>query len=255
MQINNDHNTAVKVQKLFFNYNSNQVLEDVSFEIKAGDYVGIIGPNGGGKTTLLRLITGLLQSQNGHIEVFGRDPKKARIHGKIGYVPQRLVQSNIQCPATVEEIVTSGRVAKLGIGRKLKNIDKQAIQAAMKDADIEKFSERSVESLSGGERQRVFIARALASEPTILILDEPTTGLHFADVKRLIYVLNQLVEKGNTVVVIEHNLDMIKTADWLIDMGPEGGNKGGQIVAFGTPEDVVKIKASYTGQYLKKLLK
>jgi excinuclease ABC subunit A len=83
---------------------------------------------------------------------------------------------------------------------------------------------------------------------------EPTTGLHFAEVKRLINVLNKLVDKGNTVVVIEHNLDMIKTADWLIDLGPEGGDKGGQVVAIGTPEDLVKVKASYTGQYLKKVL-
>lgn len=113
-------------------------------------------------------------------------------------------------------------------------------------------------TLSGGEAQRIKLATELSRASTgrtLYILDEPTTGLHFADVKRLIYVLNQLVEKGNSVVVIEHNLDMIKTADWLIDMGPEGGNKGGQVVAFGTPEDVVKIKNSHTGQYLKKLLK
>ncbi len=112
-------------------------------------------------------------------------------------------------------------------------------------------------TLSGGEAQRIKLATELSRASTgrtLYILDEPTTGLHFADVKRLIYVLNQLVEKGNSVVVIEHNLDMIKTADWLIDMGPEGGNKGGQVVASGTPEDVIKIKASYTGQYLKKLL-
>jgi excinuclease ABC subunit A len=88
----------------------------------------------------------------------------------------------------------------------------------------------------------------------LYLLDEPTTGLHFADVKRLIHVLNKLVEKGNSVVVIEHNLDMIKTADWLIDLGPEGGDKGGMLVAAGTPEDVAKVKNSFTGQYLKKIL-
>ncbi len=112
-------------------------------------------------------------------------------------------------------------------------------------------------TLSGGEAQRIKLATELSRASTgrtLYILDEPTTGLHFADVKRLIYVLNQLVEKGNTVVVIEHNLDMIKTADWVIDLGPEGGNKGGELIAAGTPEDVVKIKASYTGQYLKKVL-
>ncbi len=113
-------------------------------------------------------------------------------------------------------------------------------------------------TLSGGEAQRIKLATELSRAQTgrtLYILDEPTTGLHFADVKRLIYVLNQLVEKGNTVIVIEHNLDMIKTADWIVDLGPEGGDKGGIIVAAGTPEDVAKVKKSYTGQYLKKMLK
>jgi excinuclease ABC subunit A len=113
-------------------------------------------------------------------------------------------------------------------------------------------------TLSGGEAQRIKLATELSRAQTgrtLYILDEPTTGLHFADVKRLIYVLNQLVEKGNTVIVIEHNLDMIKTADWIVDLGPEGGDKGGFVVAAGTPEDVAKVKKSYTGQYLKKILK
>lgn len=112
-------------------------------------------------------------------------------------------------------------------------------------------------TLSGGEAQRIKLATELSRASTgrtLYLLDEPTTGLHFADIKRLVQVLNKLVDKGNTVVVIEHNLDMIKTADWLIDLGPEGGNKGGTLVAAGTPEDVVKVKASYTGQYLKKML-
>lgn len=112
-------------------------------------------------------------------------------------------------------------------------------------------------TVSGGEAQRIKLATELSRASTgrtLYLLDEPTTGLHFADVKRLVQVLNKLVDKGNTVVVIEHNLDMIKTADWLIDLGPEGGDKGGQLVAVGTPEDIVKIKRSYTGQYLKKVL-
>ena len=112
-------------------------------------------------------------------------------------------------------------------------------------------------TLSGGEAQRIKLATELSRASTgrtLYILDEPTTGLHFADVKRLIAVLNRLVDKGNTVVVIEHNLDMIKTADWIIDLGPEGGDKGGALVAVGTPEDVARIKGSYTGQYLKKIL-
>jgi len=113
-------------------------------------------------------------------------------------------------------------------------------------------------TLSGGEAQRVKLSKELsrrATGRTLYILDEPTTGLHFHDVKKLLEVLQELVDSGNTVVVIEHNLEVIKTADWIIDLGPEGGDGGGEIVASGTPEDVVKNARSYTGQYLKPLLK
>ncbi|HBF67123.1 MAG TPA: excinuclease ABC subunit UvrA [Candidatus Magasanikbacteria bacterium] len=112
-------------------------------------------------------------------------------------------------------------------------------------------------TLSGGEAQRVKLATELsrrATGKTLYILDEPTTGLHFEDIKRLLYVLDQLVEKGNTVVVIEHNMDVIKSADWVIDMGPEGGDEGGEVVAEGVPKDVAKNKKSYTGLVLKKIL-
>jgi excinuclease ABC subunit A len=113
-------------------------------------------------------------------------------------------------------------------------------------------------TLSGGEAQRVKLSKELsrrATGRTLYILDEPTTGLHFHDVKKLLEVLHELVDNGNTVVVIEHNLEVIKTADWIVDLGPEGGDGGGEIVATGTPEDVAKIERSYTGQYLKPLLK
>jgi excinuclease ABC subunit A len=113
-------------------------------------------------------------------------------------------------------------------------------------------------TLSGGEAQRVKLATELsrrATGMTLYILDEPTTGLHFDDINRLLGVLQKLVDKGNTVLVIEHNLDVIKCADWVIDMGPEGGDKGGKIVAQGTPKDITKVKSSYTGQFLKKLVK
>jgi excinuclease ABC subunit A len=116
---------------------------------------------------------------------------------------------------------------------------------------------QSATTLSGGEAQRIKLATELsrrATGRTLYILDEPTTGLHFDDIKRLLHVLNQLVDKGNTVLIIEHNLDVIKSVDWIIDLGPEGGAKGGQIVAEGTPRQVAQVGKSYTGQYLKKAL-
>jgi len=117
---------------------------------------------------------------------------------------------------------------------------------------------QSATQLSGGEAQRIKLATELskrATGKTLYILDEPTTGLHFEDVAKLLRVIHKLADKGNTLLVIEHNLDVIKSADYIIDMGPEGGNKGGEIVATGTPKEVSKVKSSYTGQFLAKMLK
>jgi excinuclease ABC subunit A len=116
---------------------------------------------------------------------------------------------------------------------------------------------QSATTLSGGEAQRVKLATELSKRDTgrtFYILDEPTTGLHFEDVRVLLEVLHRLVDRGNTVLVIEHNLDVIKTADWIIDLGPDGGNRGGEIVAAGTPEDVALIEASHTGRYVRAIL-
>jgi excinuclease ABC subunit A len=116
---------------------------------------------------------------------------------------------------------------------------------------------QSSTTLSGGEAQRIKLAKELskrATGKTIYILDEPTTGLHFADVHKLLEVLQRLVDTGNTVIVIEHNLDVIKSADFIVDLGPEGGSGGGRVVACGTPEEVARVKRSYTGQALRAVL-
>ena len=112
-------------------------------------------------------------------------------------------------------------------------------------------------TLSGGEAQRVKLSRELSKRgtgQTLYILDEPTTGLHFHDIRQLLEVLHRLTDVGNTVVVIEHNLEVIKTADWIIDLGPEGGDEGGHVVVAGQPEEVAAHPTSYTGQFLKRML-
>ena len=112
-------------------------------------------------------------------------------------------------------------------------------------------------TLSGGEAQRLKLAKELSRKSTgrtLFLFDEPTTGLHLADIQRLLDIFTLLVEAGNTVVVIEHNLEVIKTADWIIDLGPEGGEAGGKVVACGTPEDMTRVEQSYTGQFLKNVL-
>ncbi|KKQ15564.1 MAG: Excinuclease ABC, A subunit [Candidatus Daviesbacteria bacterium GW2011_GWA1_36_8] len=116
---------------------------------------------------------------------------------------------------------------------------------------------QSATTLSGGEAQRIKLSSELSKRPTghtLYILDEPTTGLHFADIERLLMILRSLVDMGNTVLIIEHNLDVIKNADWVIDLGPEGGLGGGNLVAEGTPKDIAKIKESHTGHYLAKII-
>jgi excinuclease ABC subunit A len=112
-------------------------------------------------------------------------------------------------------------------------------------------------TLSGGEAQRIKLATELSrvdTGKTVYILDEPTTGLHFDDIRKLLAVLGRLVDLGNTVLVIEHNLDVMKSADWIIDLGPEGGDAGGQVVATGTPEEIAAIEGNYTGLFLKRML-
>ena len=116
---------------------------------------------------------------------------------------------------------------------------------------------QSATTLSGGEAQRVKLAKELArpsTGKTLYLLDEPTTGLHFDDIQKLLGVLNRLVDKGNTVVIIEHNLDIIKNADYIIDLGPEGGDEGGEVVAYGTPEQLARVESSHTGRFIREIL-
>ena len=215
------HETAgrsIEVQNLTFNYNKQTVLEDVSFAIQSGDYVGIIGPNGGGKTTLLKLLLGLLTPTSGVIRIFGHGVNEAKGHFEVGYVPQNISQSDVNFPATVEEVVRSGRVVRRGVFGRLTKEDKEAVEKTMGMTNIGSFRHELIGNLSGGQRQRVFMARALAVQPKILILDEPTVGVDVAARRQFEEFLSTLHKKEKlTILLVSHDVDvMAKQVEHII---------------------------------------
>lgn len=206
-----DKKQCIEVKGVNFNYGHELVLKDVTFSVKKGEYFGIIGPNGGGKTTLLKVILGLLKPSSGEVRVFGHDIhtlKEERSH--IGYVPQRSSQIDVNFPATVEEIVRTGRTAGRGFFHKFTKADRDAINHALDITDILPYRDHLVDSLSGGQRQRVFIARALAGEPDVIILDEPTVGVDIASGQQFFGFLADLNKTyGLTVILVSHDIDVI----------------------------------------------
>lgn len=228
---------CIDVKNLSFNYGGNQVLQDLTFQIKSGEYLGIIGPNGGGKTTLLKIILGLLKPATGAVKILGKSLKNFKDRSDIGYVPQRASQVEFQFPATVEEIVASGRTAKIGLFKQLKKADQEAINRAMHTAGVFNFRKRLIGELSGGERQKVFIARALATEPKILILDEPTAAIDIASQNNFYKFLADLNKRLKlTVIIVSHDIDVVaKEVATVLCL-----NRG--LVCHGTPADLTHDK-------------
>jgi zinc transport system ATP-binding protein len=201
---------CIEVEDVDFHYNGNAVLEHVSFTVKSGEYLGIIGPNGGGKTTLLKIILGLLKPHSGSVKIFGQKSEEVDERYRIGYVPQKASQAEFYFPATVEEIVKSGRTARRGLFRRYKEEDYKAVEKAMEIAGIAEHRGRLISKLSGGERQRVFIARTLAGEPKILILDEPAVGVDIASQEKFYSFLTYLNrELGITIIFVSHDVGVI----------------------------------------------
>ena len=200
----------LRADRLSFAYGGNLVLEDVSFSVPQGAYVGIVGPNGGGKTTLLRLLLGLEQPTSGTVTLLGLPPRHARRNGKVGYVPQRATQADLEFPATAEEVVRGGRTTVRGLLRRFTEEDERAIEHAVAMTGIEAYRGRRIGRLSGGERQKVFVARALAAEPSMLILDEPLTGIDQSSQEEFYAFLRSLNRShGMTVLFVSHDVDVI----------------------------------------------
>ncbi len=195
---------AVRLEGLTVRYGASAALEEVVFSVEPGDYVAVVGPNGSGKTTLLRAVAGLLTPHAGRVEVFGRPPSEARRGGRIGWLPQGFALPLPRFPATVEEIVATGR---LGRGpASYRAADRAAIAEALAAVGLEPMRRRPVGSLSGGQLQRALLARLLAGEPELLLLDEPTTALDPLfrnDFHALIERWNR--ERGATVLLVTHD--------------------------------------------------
>lgn len=200
----------VQLENVSFAYNGEHALENVSLDIQQGEYLGVIGPNGGGKTTLLKTMLGLIEPQTGSVKLFGEPIADFEGWYRVGYVPQRATNFDTKLPVTVEEVVGFGRVSRVGMWRQFGQSDRRAIQDAMEKVDILPLRHRPIMELSGGQQQRVFIAKALVSKPEILILDEPTVGIDVHSQDAFYELLKQLNrDERLTLVMVSHDVDVV----------------------------------------------
>jgi zinc transport system ATP-binding protein len=197
---------AVKLDRVWVNYNGATILEDINLEIEAGRYVGILGPNGAGKSTLLKVILGLIRPDTGEVRVFGQDPVKLRRRDMVGYLPQRPL-GNPRFPVSVLDVVLMGRYGRIGLLKRPRRQDRDLALNRLADLGIPHLANRLIGDLSGGEQQRVFIARALCVEPRLLVLDEPTVSLDACVQDEIFILINNLKEKLDlTVLVVSHDI-------------------------------------------------
>lgn len=193
----------VQMKDVSFQYNHDRVLENITLDIHKGEYLGIIGPNGSGKSTLLKIMLKLLDPTKGEVLLFGKSLKEFDDWEKVGYVPQKIATRHLHFPVTVSEIVHMGLIGHI-------HTSHTAIEHALKSVDMYSYRNRLIDELSGGQQQRVFIARALVSNPELLVLDEPTAGVDVeaqAEFYRLLKKLNK--EFGLTLVLVSHDIDVI----------------------------------------------
>ncbi len=210
MSDNRSTTPVVEVEDVWFAYSRELVLEDVSLTIQPGEFLGLIGPNGSGKTTLVRLILGLERPDRGRVRLFGEPATAFDAGERIGYVSQRVGEQRSAMPITVEEVVTQGRFAHRGLQR-LREDERTIVADAMDRVNVRDIADRRMDQLSGGQRQRAFVARALASEADLLALDEPTVGIDASSREDFYRLLHELNDDGMTVILIEHDLDVITT--------------------------------------------
>jgi zinc transport system ATP-binding protein len=203
---------VVKLEDIWVYYQGKPAVEGVSLDIEEGEFLGLIGPNGGGKTTLLKVILGLVKPNKGEVKLFGTSPQNlGRFRHLIGYIPQRSL-INWEFPASVFDVVMMGRYGRIGLFKRPTSSDKEAVLHCLERVGMGDFINRQIGQLSGGEQQRVFIARALASEPKLLLLDEPVVGVDTTTQFNFYQSLKSLKEKlGLTIILVSHDIGVISS--------------------------------------------
>jgi manganese/iron transport system ATP-binding protein len=222
---------AVEVRDLVVCYDRVTALNRASVTVNFGEALGIVGPNGSGKSTLLKTIAGLLQPASGDVCVLGTEPRKLP-PGSIAYVPQ-IEDVDWSFPATVWDVVAMGRFPRLGMFKRFGKRDRAAVERGLELVRMRDLEQRHISALSGGQQQRVFVARAIAQEPQLLLLDEPTTGVDAATEESLRTVIRELVSDGMPVIMSTHHLE--RAGDWfdrlmVLDR---------RVLAVGTPDEVL----------------
>ena len=234
--IDHTHN-IIELRDVSFSYRNEQILNTITFALHKGDYLGIIGPNGGGKTTLLKLMTGLLKPTSGSVKLFGQDITRFKHKEKIGYVPQKVTHFAHAFPITVEEAVLMGRYAKRGPFHFMTKEDKQKVTESLDQVEMTPYRDKLISDLSGGQQQRVFIARALAGEPEVIFLDEPTAGIDARTQEQFYLLLRKLNQELQiTLVLVSHELDVV------VNEATEVACVNGSLVCYCKPEELVNMR-------------
>lgn len=200
------YENIIDIRSLSFQYGTRSVLENINLQVKKGSFLGLVGPNGSGKSTLLKCILGLLQPNKGEITLFGQPINKFNHWEKIGFVSQKANSFNSGFPASVFEVVSMGLFGKVGLFRFLTKQHKEKVREVIELVGMTEYTKQNIGELSGGQQQRVFIARALVSDPELLILDEPTVGVDIRSANNFYSMLSDLNKKGITLLLVTHDV-------------------------------------------------
>ena len=245
--------TILQVENL-----SNEYVKDISFVLKKGHILGVAGLAGAGRTELAKTIYGVYPHETGKIRLKGSDVEIRNPNDAIGkgifYVSEDRKGDGVILGSDVKTNMTISSLSKFTSGTRInKKKENEVCEQYRKDLNVRTPSLRQlVRNLSGGNQQKVVLAKWLAAKCDYLIFDEPTTGLHFFDVEKLLKAFDALLDAGHSLVVVEHNPDVIRSADWIIDLGPDAGARGGEVVFEGTPEKMMAECDTFTAKYLRK---